>query len=158
MIDDITSKLRNILHTSTANNIAALAISLPPLDDLVLKTRLSEKQQNNLLFALQRYSTCSITQAELGFFGWTPQPLSTDIVQCRICQRRLGLWAFMSSASETDNKQVRVGLDPVGEHLGWCPLGIEGWWDNCALLKGGRVNVGDLTIGQGVKRRKWIKA
>lgn len=50
------------------------------------------------------------------------------------------------------------GLDPVAEHLTWCPLGIEGWWDGCALLKGGRGSIGDLTVSTAVKRRKWIKA
>jgi len=147
------TKLRHTLHTPIASNVASLASTLPPLDNISLNTRLSEKQISNLTFALSRYSTPIARQAELAFFGWSPHALSEEIVQCRICQRRLGLWAFSSGASTSNG-----GLDPVGEHLNWCPLGIDGWWDNCALLKGGRGNIGDLTISKAVKRRKWIKA
>jgi len=162
MTDDIMSRLRNTLHIPIASNIAPLAITLPT--NLDLRSCLSEKQSNNLTFALSRYTAPTPTQAELAFFGWTPHPLSTEIISCRICQRRLGLWAFPvspSGASETSGRidsERNAGLDSVGEHLSWCPLGIAGWWEGCALLKGGRGNIGDLTISKDVKRRKWIKA
>jgi len=153
------NKLRNTLHTPIASNIASLASTLPILDHISFRTRLSEKQIANLTFALSRYSTPSHIQAELAFFGWSPHTLSEEIVQCRICQRRLGLWAFSSQTAGHGNAEKRGnGLDPVAEHLTWCPLGIEGWWDACALLKGGRGNIGDLTVSKAVKRRKWIKA
>jgi hypothetical protein len=161
----MTSKLRNILHTPIASNIAPLASTLP--SNLILKSRISEKQINHLTFALSRYTPSDPIQAELAFFGWSTHPLSSDILQCRICQRRLGLWAFASgsgsqgdnaSAGEGEASRKKEGLDPVGEHLGWCPLNVEGWWDECALLKGARGNVGDLSVSKGVKRMKWIKA
>jgi hypothetical protein len=159
MIDDIMTKLRHTLHTPIASNIASLSSTLPPLDDISVQTRLSEKQISNLTFALSRHSNPNAKQAELAFFGWSPHALSEEIAQCRICQRRVGLWAFSSPAvGRGDVERRGNGLDPVGEHLNWCPLGIDGWWDNCALLKGGRGNIGDLTISKTVKRRKWIKA
>jgi hypothetical protein len=159
MIDDIMTKLRYTLHTPIASNIASLASTLPPLDSLSLQTRLSEEQISNLTFALSRYSNPNAKQAELAFFGWSPHALSEEIVQCRICQRRVGLWAFSDqTVGPGDVERRGNGLDPVAEHLHWCPLGIDGWWDNCALLKGGRGNIGDITISKAVKRRKWIKA
>jgi hypothetical protein len=159
MIDEIMTQLRYTLHTPIASNIASLSSTLPSLDNLSLQTRLSEKQISNLTFALSRYSTASSAQAELAFFGWSPHALSEEIVQCRICQRRVGLWAFSNQAvGRGDVERRGNGLDLVAEHLHWCPLGIDGWWDNCALLKGGRGNIGDLTISKTVKRRKWIKA
>lgn len=162
IIDDIMSKLRNILHIPTALNISTLSSTLPSLDNLPLKSQLSEKQLNNLTFALSRYTTSNPIQAELAFFGWAPHPLSTEIVSCRICQRRLGFWAFTCPSASEDHTQERdvrerEGLDPVAEHISWCPLGIEAWWDSCALLKGGRGNIGDVGVSKMVKRRKWIK-
>jgi hypothetical protein len=159
IVDDIMTKLRNTLHTPIASNIASLSSTLPPLDNLSLSTRLSEKQISNLTFALSRHSSLNAKQAELAFFGWSPHTLSEEIVQCRICQRRVGLWAFSNqTVGRGDVERRGNGLDPVGEHLNWCPLGIDGWWDDCALLRGGRGNIGDLTISKAVKRRKWIKA
>jgi len=71
----------------------------------------------------------------------------------------LGLWAFSSQTVGHGNAERKGnGLDLVAEHLNWCPLGMDGWWDDCALLKGGRGNTGDLTVSKAVKRRKWIKA
>jgi hypothetical protein len=163
MIDDIMTKLRNTLHTPIASNIASLSSTLAP-NNISLTTRLSEKQISNLTFALSRYVTPSPIQAELAFFGWAPHALSEEIIQCRICLRRVGLWAFSSQtvgrgeSAAVDMERRENGLDPVAEHLHWCPLGIEEWWDSCALLKGGRGNIGDLTISKAVKRRKWIKA
>jgi hypothetical protein len=164
MIDDIMTKLRYTLHTPIASNIASLSSTLPPLDNISVQTRLSEKQISNLTFALSRHSNPNAKQAELAFFGWSPHALSEEIVQCRICQRRVGLWAFTDQTvgrgdtQGMDLERRGNGLDPVAEHLHWCPLGIEGWWDNCALLKGARGNIGDFTISKTVKRRKWIKA
>jgi hypothetical protein len=151
--------LRNTLHPPIGNNIALLSTTLSSIPQINLKSRLDEKQLNHLLHALTRYITPEPTTAELAFFGWSPHPLSTEIVQCRICQRRLGLWSFSSGTELSDPTGPREGktvLDPVGEHLTWCPLGMEGWWAQCALLKGGRGNVGDVVVSKGVKRRKWL--
>jgi hypothetical protein len=73
--------------------------------------------------------------AALALFGWFPYDPSfpadhvllhgtpTDIVACRICRRRVGLWSF----------QTRT-LDLGAAHVAWCPLRAEGWWKDSALV------------------------
>ena len=153
-------KLRNTLHPPISSNIAQLSQSLSGIPDINLKSRLDEKQTNHLLHALSRFTSTAPEPgaAELALFGWSPHPLSTEIVQCRICQRRLGLWAFKDTSDSSEARIIgkETGLDPVEEHLTWCPLSVDGWWAQCALLKGGRGNVGDIVVSKGVRRRKWL--
>jgi hypothetical protein len=129
------------------------------LESINLKTYLSEKQIQKLLFAISRYTSIGGTNtAQLALFGWAPHPLSNEILSCRLCQRRVGLWTFLPSpASAAGGDGEGKQLDPSGEHLGWCPLREEGWWSDCQLLKGGKGSVGDINVGNGVKTRKWIK-
>ena len=153
-------KLRNTLHPPISSNIAQLSQSLSGIPDIKLKSRLDEKQTNHLVHALSRHTPTASEPgaAELALFGWSPHPLSIEIVQCRICQRRLGLLAFKDTGDSSGNRiaSQKAGLDPVGEHLTWCPLSVDGWWAQCALLKGGRGNVGDVVVSKGVRRRKWL--
>ncbi|WVR06744.1 hypothetical protein IAU60_003779 [Kwoniella sp. DSM 27419] len=124
-------------------------------------------------------SAISTTTAQMALFGWYPyypnepsdhitpvraasetqtassapaQPTvrRTDIIHCRICQRRIGLWAFArrppgdNSAqqdSRSSSAEAARTLDLVDEHLSWCPIrpasrgkGQE-WWTGCALLE-----------------------
>lgn len=78
--------------------------------------------------------------AALALFGWypydptfpadhvVPHGTPTDIVACRLCRRRVGLWTFVP-------EHGRV-LDLEGQHVAWCPLRAgDGWWRECALLR-----------------------
>jgi len=156
------TRLRNTLHPPIASNIASLAESLVASTSpaLVGETRLynhlSEKQAHILSLAISRHSDTQSGNhatrnviAQLALFGWAPHPLSSEIISCRLCQRRVGLWAFGNGEK---------ALDPAGEHLSWCPLAVDGWWNDCGLLKGGNGNVGNVTVGKGVKRKKWLKS
>lgn len=68
--------------------------------------------------------------AAVGGSGTTGTSTRTDIVSCRLCQRRIGLWLF-----QADRSPSRV-LDVQNDHLWWCPLGgADGeWWRECPLL------------------------
>ncbi|OCF43041.1 hypothetical protein I317_03134 [Kwoniella heveanensis CBS 569] len=61
----------------------------------------------------------------------------TEIVSCRFCQRRVGLWSFSSSSANdgtstglitapTTPKEKEIEMersfDLVNEHVGWCPI------------------------------------
>lgn len=151
-------RLRTLLHPPLAANFASLALRLSSssgIDTLNLKSPLGEKQINHLVYALSKYiptpQPISSQAAQMALFGWAPHDLSPEILGCRICQRRIGLWGF--SQKEKDGRK----LDPVDEHLGWCPIRQGTWWDRCPLLSGKRASVKDLQISQGVQRRKWIK-
>ncbi|RXK39914.1 hypothetical protein M231_02848 [Tremella mesenterica] len=74
-------------------------------------------------------SNTSITPlaAAMSLFGWYPYspnspPIAnpsappSDMVWCRICTRRVGLWVFSQGRT----------FDLVSEHLKWCPLGFSG--------------------------------
>ena len=109
----------------------------------------------------------SITAATLAFFAWYPYhpnslttditapPHPTDIVCCRICERRVGLWAFRT------DKRV---FDLVDEHLVWCPIrggGGQVWWEGCDLLseKRGR-GLGkrlkeEVRVSDRLERKSW---
>lgn len=58
-------------------------------------------------------------------------------MQCRLCQRRVGLWAFREEGQDAKG-QGRM-FDLVGEHLDWCPIrgdsGDKGkWWEDLPIL------------------------
>lgn len=86
--------------------------------------------------ALQRYENAPVAldalPAALAFFGWFPYDPSfpsdhvssssstpTDIVRCRLCTRRIGLWVFSDTTTRT--------FDLVTEHISWCPLRADSW-------------------------------
>ncbi|WWC88999.1 uncharacterized protein L201_003916 [Kwoniella dendrophila CBS 6074] len=96
----------------------------------------------------------------LSFFGWYPyfpNSLSnsdhidqnsnsnsngrTEIIHCRICKRRLGLWSFLQTQNNDQTKSVggEKELDLVGAHLSWCPLNVlpgeKNWWEGTLLLR-----------------------
>ncbi|WVW84276.1 hypothetical protein I302_106306 [Kwoniella bestiolae CBS 10118] len=77
----------------------------------------------------------------------------TEIIHCRICQRRIGLWSF----STPPNGEEKKGLDPVKEHLNWCPLnhhqqtdGPKPWWEDSPLLR-------EKVLVEGGINRDWVK-
>ena len=59
-----------------------------------------------------------------------PTVMQTSMVQCRICERRVGLWAFEppSIPDSQSRSQSRAAdgatrtFDLVDEHLDWCPI------------------------------------
>ncbi|BEJ12027.1 hypothetical protein CspHIS471_0204870 [Cutaneotrichosporon sp. HIS471] len=73
--------------------------------------------------------------AALALFGWFPYDPTfptdhvlahgtpTDIVSCRICCRRVGLWSFHTRT-----------LDLGAAHISWCPLRPDGWWRESVLV------------------------
>lgn len=161
--DDLMDRLRNALHPPLAGNIASLALrytSLPKsnqadLSDLQLSSPLYPKELNHLLDALARtlldtddeLPPLNPIAAQLALFGWAPNELASDILSCRICQRRLGMWSFTSGRQ----------LDLVEEHLSWCPIRSSEWWNACPLVNGGRASVKDVRVSQAVQRPKWLK-
>lgn len=155
-------RLRTLLHPPLASNLASLALRLassPSTKALHLDSPLNEKQVMHLVHALSTHieppssGSISAQAAQLALFGWAPHSLSPEILGCRICQRRIGLWGF----TQPDQDGRARELDPVDEHLGWCPIRQGSWCDKCPLLSGKRASVKDIKVSQGVQRRKWLK-
>jgi hypothetical protein len=134
---------------------------------------------------------------QLALFCWYPyygpskkskaasiQKSTTDMVSCRICQRRIGLWAFRDAQKTVSNQdggeikeqgqeQSKATFDVLSEHLNWCPIRQDGWWSGAAaniLHADGAEGTGTGTvtdqalkgikqvkISQGVVRRSWWK-
>jgi len=141
-------------------------------------TSQSSQQAQHLAASLQHSKTSSdeavpkVTDVAfaLALFAWYPyQPNgssthittesmgSSDIVQCRICRRRVGLWQFAR-----DKSQVRP-FDLVNEHVKWCPMrpdyGGE-WWNDAGPLKpkeGGarKQGVGWIKLSSKLERKSW---
>lgn len=135
--------------------------------------------------------------AALALFGWYPyDPVApsdhvaepsaastshahaahTDIVACRLCQRRVGLWAFTGTATANTDTDSDAGdstdiawtraFDLEGAHRQWCPLRDGEWWRECPLLEEQRGDVALLLKegkeereggSGGTKRRRWHK-
>lgn len=153
-IANLLDRLRTMLHPPLTSNIASLALRLHSVPaELSLVPTLSEKQLAHLVSAVARYITDqdqpSSTAIQLALFGWAPHELSTEILCCRICQRRIGLWSHLPGQGRE--------LDPVGEHVEWCPIRSASWWSNCPLVKGGRADTKAVRVSQGVKNPKWLK-
>jgi hypothetical protein len=113
----------------------------------------------------------SSTAAILAFFGWNvyrPQDLGgdskgdtttarngstdvtivPDVLRCRICDRKLGLWAFRHSRHSSQTalpKAVPKPLDVIREHREFCPIRTlaagtaikpsQPWWADAAILQ-----------------------
>jgi hypothetical protein len=108
------------------------------------------------------------TAAILAFFGWnvfrpgSPDPVEEqgrtvesakhnaivpDVLRCKICDRKIGLWAFRqtSSRSGKGGAPTQKALDVVLEHREFCPIrtlsgksldkeGHDAWWTDAAIL------------------------
>lgn len=104
----------------------------------------------------------------LTFFGWnvlrpgrpdsvqddistnapTTGPFVPDVLRCRICDRKIGLWAFrrtLRTGKEDNSNSGLKALDVLLEHREFCPIrtlagstgGTEGersWWSDAAIL------------------------
>lgn len=102
--------------------------------------------------------------AALAFFAWYPFDATqdsscvqaggrTEIVRCRLCLRRIGLW-----------KHVREGtqMDVLDSHLDWCPVRSGDWYVGSPILQandgaggaGGKRVLDELSINERPKK-KW---
>ena len=77
---------------------------------------------------------------------------STEIVHCRICQRRVGLWAFKGKENESEKKQGGGECDLVKEHLSWCPIRQDSWWTSHPFFGNVPSREGGASVGKG-----WVK-
>ena len=105
----------------------------------------------------------------MAFFAWYPyhtdsisahiQPHSpfrtTEIVQCRICERRVGLWSF---------RMPTRTFNLVDEHLAWCPIRDGKWWEDLAVVDPSRDGTiwdgaggvkGVLKVSARLERKSW---
>ncbi|KAL1411369.1 hypothetical protein Q8F55_002325 [Vanrija albida] len=111
--------------------------------------------------------------AALALFGWYPYDpgfaaaadhvtpgsgTPTDIVACRICQRRVGMWAF-----QPRDGAAKV-FDLQREHVAWCPLRADDWWRECVRLRPlgevereGAVDIAALLVSERPAKR-WRRA
>ena len=140
---------------------------------LVRRTRQNEAddQTNSEVRSLQANLARHVDPVELfsdfataaAWFGWYPyhphsalyidtaqEPVSTDMVSCRACERRIGLWAFKTSANSMEKR-----FDLLGEHFGWCPIKVGTWWAGSGLLRD-RSEVPEVN-GEAVSTRGWLK-
>ncbi|KAF7719672.1 Uncharacterized protein PECH_004172 [Penicillium ucsense] len=70
----------------------------------------------------------------IALFGWDSTPdSSTDLVACKACFRRLGLWMYKPKAN--GDRSVFDSLDVAAEHMEYCP-----WTDRNAQSGTGKVN------------------
>lgn len=106
----------------------------------------------------------SSTAGILAFFGWnvfqpgSPDPVEAqlgtanrandntlvpDVLRCKICDRKIGLWAFRQTMrSSKDAVSSAKALDVVLEHREFCPIrtlvadkeGHNAWWTDAAIL------------------------
>ncbi|EIW66006.1 hypothetical protein TREMEDRAFT_72508 [Tremella mesenterica DSM 1558] len=114
-------QIRRLLHPLLSSSLVPLASHI--------QTCLSSEQTPNPQPHPSKPSNTSITPlaAAMSLFGWYPYspnspPIAnpsappSDMVWCRICTRRVGLWVFSQGRT----------FDLVSEHLKWCPLGLSG--------------------------------
>lgn len=96
------------------------------------------------LFAWYPYHPNSPSQTYIDPLHISP----TEILQCRICRRRVGLWSFGES-----DMGARV-FDLVDEHHDWCP--VRGtWWQSLPMLQDADGAAGSAAAGlEGLVRTK----
>ncbi|KAJ5168693.1 uncharacterized protein N7482_004287 [Penicillium canariense] len=105
----------------------------------------------------------AINQAALAmsFFGWdSTVDGSADLVGCRACFRRLGLWMY--KPKENGDVSVYTSLDVAAEHMDYCP-----WVDRLAQSGTGKPNEKTINLRNGweivaeavkVKHRRRIRS
>jgi hypothetical protein len=115
-----------------------------------LSTRLTDH-----LAHINQTTLISPLSAALSLFAWYPHPSSAEVLHCRVCERRVGLWAFVGEGSRE--------FDLVDEHVGWCPIRTDGWWVGSEMLRGKRQVLevhevrGLIRISEKLERKRWRK-
>ena len=109
----------------------------------------------------------------MSLFGWYPyhpndpsghidptsSPRTTEIVHCRTCQRRVGLWGFKSdlkNVEKGDLDGIPVAKEPksfdlLDQHEEWCPLSL------LKVKSGQEVKVGKgwVSVSEKMEKKKW---
>ncbi|WWC69866.1 uncharacterized protein I206_103809 [Kwoniella pini CBS 10737] len=155
--DELYNNLRKSLHPLISSSIGPLAVDLHKAlitSSISFISPLTHEQETTLLKKLQQHSSLDLSKESvlLAFFGWYPyypnklsdhiqiqdssentnnkQNKQTDIIHCRICSRRIGVWTFI------EKKPQKMNL--LKEHLNWCPLNQtsenQKWWINSNLI------------------------
>jgi hypothetical protein len=142
------AQLRRLVHPLVSASLGPLARALHVRSLGPVATQWASPLSEDQIGALAKALARTGVQAEplalvLALFGWYPYDpaapadhvapatvpgtaAATDIVACRLCRRRVGLWLFAEGRGRT--------LDVHAEHLWWCPLADGGWWVDCPLL------------------------
>ncbi|WRT66677.1 uncharacterized protein IL334_003637 [Kwoniella shivajii] len=179
---NLYDQLRNSLHPLITSHLSPLSQilnqSIISLSSISLTSPLNPIQESSLLQSLSNHSSSvSSSSAILALFGWFPYypnaPCTkvtvgsnpeTDIIHCRICQRRIGLWSFLDIPSEQNDKAKRKTLDLVDEHLNWCPLSgySKEWWEGCLLIRekspaliGGTIKKDWVILSDKLEKKPW---
>jgi hypothetical protein len=166
----------------TSPLVRFVACEVPKADDKT-STQLTTLQ-TNFSKHLDYPALSSHFAISLAWFGWYPyhanspsshidslsSPVKTDIVHCRACQRRIGLWAFRPDSPETKGSisientstQGKREFDVLREHLSWCPIRLERWWEGSPLLRekagegaGGKVEKGWVKVSEKMEKKPW---
>ncbi|WWC62221.1 uncharacterized protein I303_104816 [Kwoniella dejecticola CBS 10117] len=187
--DELYDQLRNSLHPLISSNIlplsTALRQSIPSLSSSIhLISPLTPTQELALLQRTSAQAEQSRESTLLAFFGWYPyhpnspstsdhvvSPNSsdnnikkgkTDIIHCRICSRRIGLWTYTPTekTNDSDTTAGEKGLDLVKEHSTWCPLHHrhgqgQGYWESSYLLK--EKSSSGIETSVATSFRDWVK-
>ncbi|KAL7422289.1 hypothetical protein Q5752_002935 [Cryptotrichosporon argae] len=192
--ESLHAQLRTLLHPPIGSSLGPLADRIQqecPVGAIRWTSPLTAAQLDNLVASLARHvpasadkenPTCRLAEpaAVLALFGWYPYhpnqlpahclvPVSqgaTELLSCRLCERRVGLWAFLRSQDSTAGtadtadtadtaeaaEQATRTLDVVQEHLEWCPL-RDAWWSGLALVCGQQDGAGGhVDVAVDVKR------
>ncbi|AAW45641.1 expressed protein [Cryptococcus deneoformans JEC21] len=186
---NLYEQLRHLVHPPITSSLAPLASHLLleclALPSLRLLSPLNPLQVERLVSLFKPSSTFSIPSpatdvaSQLALFGWFPYhpnyptiqislntPSSrTEIVCCRICHRRIGLWNF------SNEKDGVKRFDVLNEHLVWCPVRIQDgekeWWSESGLLDGQstqakRIGEGGIKglvkVSEKMEKRSWRRS
>ncbi|KAK3175356.1 hypothetical protein OEA41_002603 [Lepraria neglecta] len=104
------------IHAQTSPLICS-SPSDPPADGTQNTSSDPSKPPNNA--ASPPVNTSAMT---LALFGWQAEEGHiSGLVTCTACFRRLGLWLFKPSSSDTDSHSSMERLDVIGEHRDYCP-------------------------------------
>ncbi|KGB76705.1 hypothetical protein CNBG_2543 [Cryptococcus deuterogattii R265] len=187
--ENLYEQLRHLIHPPITSSLAPLASHLSleclTLTSLRFLSPLNSVQVERLANLFKPSLMSSISSAtidvasQLALFGWFPYhpnnpaiqisldtpPSRTEIVCCRICHRRIGLWNF---SNEKDGVKQ---FDVLNEHLVWCPIRIQDgekeWWSVSGLLGGQstqvkRIEEGDIKdlvkISERMEKRSWRRS
>lgn len=187
--ENLYEQLRHLVHPPITSSLAPLASHLLleclTLPSLRLLSPLTSVQAERLVNLFKPYLTSSIPSAatdvasQLALFGWFPYhpnyptiqisldipPSRTEIICCRICHRRIGLWNF--SSEKNGAKQ----FDALNEHLVWCPVrtqdGEKEWWSVSGLLGGQSTQAkrigegcikGLVKVSEKIEKRSWRRS
>lgn len=163
---DTASSLQSTTETECLTKNLNLALD----EDVLPRENLSDPVYADKLHRNHATSSTPIssTAAVLTFFGWNvlrpgrPDSIQTnistkpkntgsivpDVLRCRICERKIGLWAFrrtLRTAKEDNANFTSKALNVLLEHREFCPIrtlagnmaptgGEMPWWSDAAIL------------------------